>query len=160
MSARPAALLFLVLLAVSVVARGAVEIHDFDDPAQEARYKSLIKELRCLVCQNQNLADSNADLAKDLRQQTYEMIRRGDSDAQIIDYMVARYGDFVLYRPPLEAKTTVLWLGPFVLMVVGVAVVVLVMRRQRRKTVPAVSEEARARARALLDEEQREGRSS
>jgi cytochrome c-type biogenesis protein CcmH len=148
------------LLALSLSAHAAVDLHQFDDPAQEARYKALIKELRCLVCQNQNLADSNAELAVDLRQQTYDMIQRGDSDAQIIEYMVARYGDFVLYRPPLKPETSILWLGPFVLMAIGITAVVVIMRRQRRKGAPEVSEAERERVRALLDEEQREGSGS
>jgi cytochrome c-type biogenesis protein CcmH len=145
------------LLALSLSAQGAVDLHQFDDPAKEARYKALIKELRCLVCQNQNLADSNAELAVDLRQQTYDMIQRGESDAQIIEYMVARYGDFVLYRPPLKPETSILWAGPFVLMAIGITAVVVIMRRQRRRSDPEVSEAQRERARALLDEEPRGG---
>jgi cytochrome c-type biogenesis protein CcmH len=145
------------MLALALSVHGAVDIHQFDDPAKEARYKALIKELRCLVCQNQNLADSNAELAQDLRQQTYDMIQRGETDAQIIEYMVARYGDFVLYRPPLKPETSILWLGPFVLMAIGLTAVVVIMRRQRRKAAPEVSEAERDRVRALLDDEQREG---
>jgi len=89
-------------------------------------------ELRCLVCQNQTIADSNAPLALDLRGQVREMVKRGDSQQQIIDYMTARYGDFVLYRPPVKSTTALLWFGPFVLLVVGVVVFVLVLRRRTR----------------------------
>jgi cytochrome c-type biogenesis protein CcmH len=89
-------------------------------------------ELRCLVCQNQTIADSNAPLAVDLRQQVREMIRRGDSDRQIVDYMTARYGDFVLYRPPFKGSTALLWFGPAALLAGGLAVLVVVLRRRNR----------------------------
>jgi len=139
----------LVLMAGTLQAR--FEVHSFDDPQQEARYKHLIAELRCLVCQNQNLADSNAELAQDLRQKTYEMIRAGSTDEDIINYMVARYGEFVLYRPALNTKTLLLWVGPFVILLFGLLVLVLFIRRQRTAPV-AISDEERARARALLEE--------
>src|SRR6266568_1348579 len=83
-----------------------------DDPALEARMTHIASELRCLVCQNQTIADSNADLAQDLRRQVREMLRTGDDDAKIIAYMTERYGDFVLYRPPVKATTLLLWFGP------------------------------------------------
>jgi cytochrome c-type biogenesis protein CcmH len=102
------------------------------DPAIEARMQRIASELRCLVCQNQTIADSQAGLAVDLREQVREMIRRGDSDRQIIDYMTARYGDFVLYRPPLNASTAFLWFGPTLLMLIGGAVLVTVIRRRQR----------------------------
>ena len=102
------------------------------DPALEARVHQIAVELRCLVCQNQTIADSNAPLALDLRNQVREMVKRGDSQQQIVDYMTARYGDFVLYRPPVKSTTALLWFGPFVLLVVGVAVFVLVLRRRAR----------------------------
>ena len=102
------------------------------DPVLEARMLAIASELRCLVCQNQTIADSHADLAQDLRRQVREMLARGDSDRQIIDYMTARYGDFVLYRPPLKATTALLWFGPGLLMVAGLAALVLVLRRRSR----------------------------
>jgi cytochrome c-type biogenesis protein CcmH len=102
------------------------------DPALEARVHQIAVELRCLVCQNQTIADSNAPLALDLRNQVREMVKRGDSQQQIVDYMTARYGDFVLYRPPVKSTTALLWFGPFVLLVVGVAVFVLVLRRRAK----------------------------
>jgi len=103
-----------------------------EDPATEARMTRIAAELRCLVCQNQTIADSNAPLAQDLRQQVREMIRRGDSDRQIVDYMTARYGDFVLYRPPLKGSTALLWFGPAALLVGGIGVLVVVLRRRSR----------------------------
>ena len=102
------------------------------DPVLEARMLRIASELRCLVCQNQTIADSHADLAQDLRRQVREMLARGDSDQQITDYMTARYGDFVLYRPPLKATTAVLWFGPGLLLVGGLVTLVLVLRRRNR----------------------------
>lgn len=111
-------LTLLWLMPVSAV-NAAIEVHGFDDSRKEAIYKELIAELRCLVCQNQNLADSNAALALDLRQQTYDMIKAGAAKDDVIEYMVNRYGDFVLYRPPLRIATLVLWFGPFVFLAIS-----------------------------------------
>ena len=104
------------------------------DPELEVRMQRIASELRCLVCQNQTIADSNADLARDLRRQVREMLQRGDSDQQIIDYMTARFGDFILYRPPLRAATTVLWIGPGLLLVGALGVLVWVVQRRSRMT--------------------------
>jgi cytochrome c-type biogenesis protein CcmH len=121
------------------------------NPAAEPRAKRLAEELRCLVCQNQSLADSNADLAVDLRQQIREQMNAGKSDAQIREFMVQRFGDFVLYRPPFNATTALLWLGPFILLVAGVLALFAYLARRRRKTVDtALTDEQRARAEALL----------
>ncbi len=102
------------------------------DPAIEKRMLSLAAELRCLVCQNQTIADSNAPLAEDLRRQVREMIARGDSDKQIIEFMTQRYGDFVLYRPPLKGTTAALWFGPFALLLGGLTIFIVVLRRRSR----------------------------
>jgi cytochrome c-type biogenesis protein CcmH len=128
-----------------------------DDPAAEARLKHLAVELRCLVCQNQTLADSNAPLAEDLRREVREMIAKNMSDQEIIEFLVSRYGDFVLYRPPLKATTTVLWIGPFVLMAIGATALILTLRR-RSRTVVEVSvtdEEHRQVAQLLAEGEKR-----
>ncbi len=103
-----------------------------EDPVLEAKLVDIASELRCLVCQNQTIADSHADLAVDLRNQVREMLRRGDSREQIINYMTARYGDFVLYRPPLKETTALLWFGPAVLLLGGLAVLIVVLRRRLR----------------------------
>lgn len=103
-----------------------------EDPVLEARMVRIASELRCLVCQNQTIADSQAGLAVDLRNQVREMIKRGDSDQQIIDYMTARYGDFVLYRPPVNASTAFLWFGPTLMLLVGLGALVIVLRRRQR----------------------------
>ncbi|MEQ1804056.1 MAG: cytochrome c-type biogenesis protein [Burkholderiaceae bacterium] len=102
------------------------------DPAIEKRMLSLAAELRCLVCQNQTIADSNAPLAEDLRRQVREMIARGESDKQIIEFMTQRYGDFVLYRPPLKGTTAALWFGPFALLLGGLTIFIVVLRRRSR----------------------------
>jgi len=102
------------------------------DPVLEARMLSITAELRCLVCQNQTIADSHADLAVDLRQQVREMLQKGQSDQQILDYMTARYGDFVLYRPPFKSTTMLLWVGPGVMLVAGLVMLVLILRRRSR----------------------------
>jgi cytochrome c-type biogenesis protein CcmH len=133
------------------------------ETASPERLKRLSEELRCLVCQNQTLADSNADLAVDLKRQIETLLAQGQSDNQIRDYMVARYGDFVLYRPPLQSNTLLLWIGPFAMLAGGGLLWWLIQRRNRLNrpaastSVPTVSgaaaqaPEAIARARALLD---------
>ena len=103
-----------------------------ENPETESRIRSLEEKLRCLVCQNQTLADSNAELASDLRKQVREQVAAGRSDAQIVDYLVQRYGDFVLYDPPFKATTLLLWLGPFVLLAAAALVLVATLRRRRR----------------------------
>ena len=120
----------------------------------DARLEKLETELRCLVCQNQTLADSNADLASDLRREVRDLALAGKTDAEIRDYLVARYGDFVLYDPPLKRATWLLWFGPFVLLVGGGVLWWQVLRRRQRSSAaaPTVDPGAEARARALLDE--------
>ena len=113
-----------------------------DNPQVEARLKTLAVELRCLVCQNQTLADSNAPLAEDLRREVREMIAKDMSDREIIDFLVQRYGDFVLYRPPWKASTTLLWLGPFLLLIAGATALVLALRRRQKKLVDVTLSEA------------------
>lgn len=103
-----------------------------EDPVLEARMTRIASELRCLVCQNQTIADSNADLAQDLRRQVREMLRKGDDDAKIINYMTERYGDFVLYRPPVKATTLLLWFGPALMLLLGFGALAIVMRRRAR----------------------------
>jgi cytochrome c-type biogenesis protein CcmH len=102
------------------------------DPVLEAKVLRISAELRCLVCQNQTIADSHADLAVDLRRQVREMLQRGESEAQIIDYMTARYGDFVLYRPPLKPTTAALWFGPPLLLVGGLVMLGVILWRRSK----------------------------
>jgi cytochrome c-type biogenesis protein CcmH len=123
---------FVGLLMASTLAGGNEAPLAAADPVVEARMVRLAAELRCLVCQNQTIADSNAPLAEDLRRQVREMIQRGDSDEQIIAFMTQRYGDFVLYRPPLKGTTAVLWFGPLALLAGGLTVFIIVLRRRNR----------------------------
>jgi cytochrome c-type biogenesis protein CcmH len=121
------------------------------DPALEQRVMRLTSELRCLVCQNQSLADSHADLAIDLRNQVRSQMQAGKSDAEIREFMVARYGDFVLYRPPLKSTTALLWAGPFVLLAAGgLALGFYLRRRRKRLTESELTPEQHALAQALL----------
>jgi cytochrome c-type biogenesis protein CcmH len=121
------------------------------DPANEQRSMRLAEELRCLVCQNQSLADSHAELALDLKQQIREQVKAGKSDEQVVGFMVERYGDFVLYRPPLKASTAVLWFGPFLLLGAAVAGLFIYLKRRRSALAPEeLTAEQQARAEALL----------
>ncbi len=153
--------LFALTLALcsGVLHATTIEAYSFDDPAKEARYKVLIEELRCLVCQNQNLADSNAELAQDMRQLTYEMVQAGKSDREIVNFMVQRYGDFVLYRPPLRSSTFLLWVGPFLIFGTGVIVLILFIRRRNREAAPELSSADHERARRLLEGDDEEAKS-
>ena len=124
------------------------------DPVLEDRVTAVASELRCLVCQNQTLADSNAPLAVDLRNQIRERMQQGASERDIIGFMVERYGDFVLYRPPFKATTLLLWVGPMLLMIAGLAALYYRIARRRREVAkPELSGEERARAAALLSGE-------
>ena len=119
----------------------ALPVHALDpygqleDPALQARYELIIKDLRCLVCQNESIADSNASLAEDLRRQVREMLLAKKSDAEIFAFMRARYGDFVLYNPPLQKTTLLIWGAPFILLLVGLAVVLRIVRMRSRMPV-------------------------
>lgn len=118
---------------------------------QEARYRTLIHELRCLVCQNQTIADSNADLAADLRTQVHQRIAAGESDADIRRYVTDRYGDFVLYKPQFSARTALLWSGPFLILAVALLIALRLLRRRQAPVAAAAADPARLRK--LLDEE-------
>ncbi|MFI3184571.1 MAG: cytochrome c-type biogenesis protein CcmH [Methylococcaceae bacterium] len=122
-------IIFLLILSVAVCA--STEFRKFDNPEQQAVFENLTSELRCLVCQNQTIADSNAELAADLRRQVYEMLEQGKSKQDIIQFMTDRYGDFVLYNPPFKAKTGLLWLGPVAFLLIGLIVVFLFVRRKK-----------------------------
>lgn len=142
MTARLAAFL---VAAVTALPAAAIDTGQaFDDPAQQQRYEQLIRELRCLVCQNQSIADSNATLASDLRREVRDMIQAGSSDDEIRTFMTERYGDFVLYEPPMAPRTWLLWLAPALLLLGGIGVTGMVVLRRSRA--------ARANP-AALDEE-------
>jgi len=141
-------LLVLCLVGWLAPVQASIEAYQFESAEMEADYNQLINELRCLVCQNQNLAGSDADLARDLRRETYDMLSQGKSQQQVIDFMVARYGDFVLYRPQFKSTTYLLWLGPFLLLL---CVLVLLVRRLVTAARPEVDAQAIARAKQILE---------
>jgi cytochrome c-type biogenesis protein CcmH len=145
------ALAIVVLLAMAGAAFGQASEVDRPDAVTEQRLKELAEELRCLVCQNQTIADSHAPLAVDLRNQIRQQIAEGRSDDQIRAYMVERYGDFVLYRPPFKATTVVLWVGPFLLVAFGAVIFAVIVRRRRREADPPdVSPQRRSEIEDLL----------
>ena len=150
---RAPALLLAVLLAAPLAAKEAAPAAA--DPVLEKRVMALAEELRCLVCQNQTLADSNAPLAEDLRNQLRERMREGKSDREVVDFLVERYGDFVLYRPPLKATTVLLWFGPLLLLAAGFAVLLRRVQRRRAAVESGVSEADRKRAAELLAGDER-----
>ena len=127
----------------------------FTNPDQEQRYQSLIEELRCLVCQNQNLADSHADLAQDLREEVYEMLIEGKTNEEIVGFLVARYGDFVLYRPPVKKSTWLLWFAPFCLLLAGIFLVYRYTRARMQIPQRQLTDAEQSQLADLLKEERR-----
>lgn len=147
-------LLAALLLAISCGLSVATEAPTLaDDPVLEAQVQSLAEVLRCLVCQNQNLADSHAELAIDLKNQVRQMLRQGMGEKEVIDFMVRRYGDFVLYRPPVKSTTWLLWGGPFMLFGAGLALLFFNLRRRRRNMAQPLSENEQHMAASLLSGE-------
>jgi cytochrome c-type biogenesis protein CcmH len=111
----------------------AEDYYQFDTQEQQQRFQTLTTELRCLVCQNQNLAESNSGLASDLRGQIYQKVKQGQSDPEIIHYLVNRYGDFILYRPPFNPATLGLWIGPFLFLIIGLSYLIYYIRKKQRE---------------------------
>lgn len=149
-------ILFIVMaFAFAPVSAGPVVTYDFASEEQEALFNKLSNELRCLVCQNQSIADSNAELALDLREEIYGMLQQGKSEQEIVDFMVARYGDFVLYRPPMKPMTYVLWFGPAIALLAGFFVVIRIVRKQKQAAAAEISSEDMERLKALQSEAQR-----
>ncbi|MDX1367679.1 cytochrome c-type biogenesis protein [Pseudomonas sp.] len=142
-------------LALLGTAQAAIDTYEFADEAQRQRYRSLVEELRCPKCQNQNIADSDAPIAMDLRAQVYRMLEEGQSNEQIIDFLVSRYGDFVLYKPPVTARTLLLWYGPAGLLAAGFVLLgVVVLRRRGKKSTGSsgLSTDEQQRLAALLSQ--------
>ena len=131
------------------LAWSVIETYEFTRPGDRERYNDFINELRCPKCQNQNLAGSNSPIAADLRRELHRLITEGQSDTQIVDFMVARYGDFILYRPPLDKNTVVLWTAPVILLVIGLLLVAWFVRKVKADVSKVVSDPVR-----LSDEEQ------
>jgi cytochrome c-type biogenesis protein CcmH len=143
-------LLCLLIGAGNAQAGVTLEAFKFDSKAEEQHFKDLIEELRCLVCQNQSLADSDAELAHDLRAEVYDMIQAGKDDEEIVTFLVARYGDFVLYNPPVKPGTWLIWFGPFVLLLIAAIVLMRALRRQKNIQATEITSEERARLDAIL----------
>ncbi|MDF1678588.1 MAG: cytochrome c-type biogenesis protein CcmH [Legionellaceae bacterium] len=118
--------LFMLLVLNLPFSGHATAVYPFDNPKQSAQFQGLLRELRCLVCQNQDLADSNAPLAKDLRDEVYRLVQNGQSDDEVVRYLTARYGDFILFRPPMKSVTVLLWAAPALFLVIGL---ILLWRR-------------------------------
>ncbi|MDN3519078.1 cytochrome c-type biogenesis protein CcmH [Aquisalimonas lutea] len=142
----------LLILAVAATAFGKGD-DPFADPEREARFRHIAQELRCLVCQGESILDSNADLAKDMRAKVRELMREGRSDEAIRRYMTERYGDFVLFRPPLKPATWVLWFAPALLGITAVGVALVIARRRSDRHPQVLSPEEHDRLRRLLDDE-------
>ena len=154
-------LLFLVLLLLMPLVHAAPTVITKDDSVLEKRVMDLSTHLRCLVCQNQTIADSNAELAVDLKNQVREKLRQGQSEQEILDYMVKRYGEFVLFSPLVKSTTWLLWFGPLLLLVVGLGVLFAVLRQRRKmmQRAPTLSADDHARAASLLSGKEGEGHS-
>jgi cytochrome c-type biogenesis protein CcmH len=144
--------LCLAVLLVAAPARAVQPDERLADPALEARARALSQELRCLVCQNQSIDDSNADLAHDLRVLVRKLLVAGDSDREVLDHIVSRYGDFVLLRPPVEPRTLLLWFGPAVLLAAGGLAVARYLRRRPAAPVPPLDVAEQRRLQRLLEE--------
>ncbi len=141
---------WLLFCTTPLPASSTLESFTFATEAEEQHFKDLLAELRCLVCQNQSLADSDAELAHDLRVEVYGMVQQGQSDTQIIDFLVERYSDFVLYNPPLKPATWLIWFGPFVLLLIAALLLLRALRRQRQVPAAEISVADRARLDELL----------
>ncbi|MCC6076864.1 cytochrome c-type biogenesis protein [Pseudomonas sp. GCM10022188] len=139
-------------LTLSLGAQAAIDTYEFNDEAARARYRTLTEELRCPKCQNQNIADSDAPIAMDLRREIHRMLGEGKSDEEIVDFLVARYGDFVRYNPPVNARTWLLWYGPWVLLATGLGVLTLIVLRRRRPSASGPGTDLSAEERARLDQ--------
>ncbi|MDB1123330.1 cytochrome c-type biogenesis protein [Vibrio algarum] len=141
-------------LLISFTASSAIDVFEFDNDKQEEQFKELSQTLRCPKCQNNTISDSNAELAKDLRVKVYEMTKAGKSKDEIVDYMIARYGNFVTYKPPFTVATSILWLGPLFVVLLGFSVIIFNSKKKTQKVTQSEEWDAKkeARLKALLDE--------
>jgi cytochrome c-type biogenesis protein CcmH len=156
-----ALLVALVLALLPGAVTAAEPLREFDSAAERERYRSLLEKLRCLVCQNESLASSNADLAQDLRDEVYRLVVVEDrSNAAAVDFLVQRYGDFVLFRPPVQPNTWLLWFGPLVLLAIGATAAAAVVRQRRAARQAPLSAAEHAKAQRLLADDDDPGGSS
>lgn len=149
---RSFAAVLLVLLTASVMA-GGIEVREFDDPVMEKRYRDLTGSMRCPLCENQAIDDSDAPISGDMRDRVYLLLQDGQSDIEIVDHMVQRFGEYILYNPRLENRTYLLWGLPIALVLLGTVVVVMMVRARRNASAKALSAEERARLDALINRE-------
>lgn len=147
----------LALLLIMSTQGFAIDDHQLTDPKQQKAYELIISELRCLVCQNQTIADSNAELAADLRRQVFEMLKQGKSKDEIVQFMTDRYGDFVLYNPPLKTKTALLWLGPVAFLLTGLVMIAWFIRRKQQAVATAIDKDKQEKIRRLLENNNENG---
>jgi cytochrome c-type biogenesis protein CcmH len=145
-------LLSLLFTALAPLALAVIETYEFSSPELEARYHALSQELRCPKCQNQNIADSNAPISEDLRRLLYRQLEAGATDAEILDDMVDRYGEFVRYRPGFDSRTAILWLAPAIFLLIGIALAIAILRGRGSRDLPPLDEGERARLETLLNE--------
>ncbi|MCP1315070.1 MULTISPECIES: cytochrome c-type biogenesis protein [unclassified Halomonas] len=138
-------------LLVSVASLAAIEVRSFDDPVLERRYADLTASMRCPLCENQAIDDSNAPIAADMRQRVFELLQEGQSDSEIVNHMVTRFGEYILYNPRLENRTYLLWGVPIALVVLATFVVILLVRARRHASSQALSDQERERLAALLN---------
>ncbi len=150
---RLSAVILLILSSLAVSVQAGVEVRKFSSDEQERRYHKLIDELRCLVCQNQNLADSDSQLAQDLRDKVYQMVTTDKTDQEVANYMVERYGEYVLYNPPLNSITSILWIGPIIGLLVAIFLLLYNIARRNKAKPVTLSEEDRKRTRKLLEDD-------
>jgi cytochrome c-type biogenesis protein CcmH len=143
---------FFVLTLLVTQVGYAIDDHQLTDPEQQKTYELINSELRCLVCQNQTIADSNAELAADLRRQVFEMLQQGKSKDDIIQFMTDRYGDFVLYNPPLKTKTALLWLGPIAFLITGLIMIFWFIRRKKQAAIVIFDKGKQEKMRHLLED--------
>ncbi|NNJ91746.1 MAG: cytochrome c-type biogenesis protein CcmH [Gammaproteobacteria bacterium] len=144
-------ILLVVLLSISFQASARVAAYEFENSNQESTYNDLINELRCLVCQNQTIADSNAELAQDMKRKTHELVMQGKSKKEISDFMVQRYGNFVQYKPPVTSTTYLLWTGPFIILFIGLFILIKIIRNRKVEKPVELSDNDKSRAADLLN---------
>jgi cytochrome c-type biogenesis protein CcmH len=145
-------LLCLLVFSLPPLQASTLAEYTFDDPEKHDEFRDVIEQMRCLVCQNESLAGSNADLAVDLRNEIYEMMKQGQSQDEVVKFMVARYGDFVLYDPPLKPTTYPIWFGPLIIFIVGALVLVRILKRKSQSREADLSDEERQRLANLLNQ--------
>jgi len=143
----------MLLATAGSVMAGGIEVREFDDPVLEKRYRDLTASMRCPLCENQAIDDSDAPISADMRERVYVLLNEGHADIEIINHMVQRFGDYILYNPRLENRTYLLWGLPIVLVVIGLVVVIMVVRARRNSSAKALSAEERARLNALINRE-------